>query len=121
MRVLVVGAGPAGTRCAARVAERVPGARVMLAGAEPTLPYDRVALSRLLMGEQSVEDLITHPLARLRALGIAYRPGTAIAGIDRDARAAVTLRGERLAYDRLVLATGSSAIRLPLPGAELPG
>jgi nitrite reductase (NADH) large subunit len=45
-KVLVVGAGPAGTRCALGVAARVPGAQVTLAGAEPALPYDRVALSR---------------------------------------------------------------------------
>lgn len=121
MRILVVGAGPAGTRCAARVAERVPGARVTLAGAEAALPYDRVALSKLLAGEAAVEDLITHPLADLRARGIAYRPATPIAALDRAAGVAVTARGERLAYDRLVLATGSSAIRLPLPGADLPG
>ncbi|MBK1660089.1 NAD(P)/FAD-dependent oxidoreductase [Paracraurococcus ruber] len=121
MRILVVGAGPAGTRCAARVAERVRGASVTLAGAEPTLPYDRVALSKLLAGEARAEDLITHRLAALRDLGIAYRPGIAIAALDRAAGEAVTARGDRLAYDRLVLALGSAAIRLPLPGAGLPG
>ena len=121
MRILVIGAGPAGTRCATRLAERLPGAAVTLAGAEAALPYDRVALSKLLAGEATVKGLITHPLAVLRGMGIAYRPGTPIAGIDRAGRIAVTARGERLAYDHLVLATGSSAIRLPLPGADLPG
>uniref|UniRef100_UPI0038CBFAE4 FAD-dependent oxidoreductase n=1 Tax=Falsiroseomonas oryzae TaxID=2766473 RepID=UPI0038CBFAE4 len=48
MRVLVIGAGPAGMRCAERAATR---AAVTLAGAEPALPYDRVALGRLLSGE----------------------------------------------------------------------
>lgn len=121
MRVVVVGAGPAGTRCAVRLAERLPAAQVTLCGAEAALPYDRVALSRLLSGEAEVAALITHPLAALQALGIAYRAGTRIAAIDRAAQAAVTARGERLPYDRLVLATGSAAIRLPLPGAGLPG
>lgn len=121
MRILVIGAGPAGTRCAVRLAERLPGAAVTLAGAEAALPYDRVALSKLLMGEATVAGLITHPLAALRALGIAYRPATPIAAIDRAARAAVTARGERIGFDHLVLATGSAAIRLPLPGAGLPG
>jgi nitrite reductase (NADH) large subunit len=121
VRVLVIGAGPAGTRCATRLARRLPGAQVTLCGAEPTLPYDRVALSRLLAGEAMQEGLITHPLQALRDLGIAYRPGTRIATLDRSARIALTARGERLEYDRLVLATGSRAIRLPLPGAGLPG
>ena len=121
MRVLVVGAGPAGTRCAVRLAERLPAAQVTLCGAEAALPYDRVALSRLLNNEVEVASLITYPLAALRALGISYRAGTRIAAIDRAAGMAVTSRGERLPYDRLVLATGSGAIRLPLPGAALPG
>ena len=121
MRILVIGAGPAGARCAVRLAERLPGAAVTLAGAEAALPYDRVALSKLLAGDATIEGLITHPLALLRGLGIAYRPATPIAAIDRAAGEAVTTRGARLGYDRLVLATGSSAIRLPLPGAALPG
>ncbi|MFC7693033.1 FAD-dependent oxidoreductase [Paeniroseomonas aquatica] len=116
MRLLVIGAGPAGTRCAVRLAERLPASAVTLAGAEAALPYDRVALSKLLAGDATMEGLITHPLALLRGLGIVYRPATPIAAIDRAASEAVTTRGERLGYDRLVLATGSSAIRLPLPG-----
>lgn len=121
MRVLVIGAGPAGTRCAVRVAERMPGAEVTLCGAEAALPYDRVALSRLLAGECEVKDLITHPIQALKAKGIRYRPGTPIVALDRAAQAVVTQQGERIGYDRLVLALGSRAIRLPLPGAELPG
>ena len=57
----------------------------------------------------------------LRGLGIRYRPATPVAAIDRAAGEAVTGRGERLAYDRLVLATGSMAVRLPLPAPSLPG
>lgn len=118
-RVLVIGAGPAGTRCAVRAAAR--GARVTLCGAEAALPYDRVALSSLLAGEKMLPDLITHDLAALQAQGIAFRPATPITGLDRAAKLAVTARGERIAYDRVVIATGSRAIRLPVPGAELPG
>lgn len=117
--ILVIGAGPAGTRCAVRSAER--GARVTLCGAEPALPYDRVALSALLAGEKTLPELITHDLAALQAQGIAFRPSTGITALDRAAKRAVTARGERIAYDRVVIATGSRAIRLPVPGAELPG
>lgn len=119
MRVLVIGAGPAGTRCAERLAER--GAEVTLAGAEPALPYDRVALGRVLSGEAEVPALITHSLSRLRALGIRYLPGTRIVRIDRAASLATTARGAALAWDRVVLATGSDAVCLNLPGASLPG
>jgi nitrite reductase (NADH) large subunit len=119
LHVLVIGAGPAGTRCALRTAAR--GARVTLCGAEAALPYDRVALSGLLAGEKTLDDLIPHDLAALRDQRIAFRPATPIMVLDRAARLAVTSRGERIAYDRVVIATGSRAIRLPVPGADLPG
>lgn len=120
-RILVVGAGPAGARCAERVAQRLPGAEVTLCGAEPALPYDRVALGRVLSGEAEAGALITHDRARLAALGIRFRPATPIIALDRAARLAVTAKGERLAWNRLVVATGSRAVRLPVPGADLPG
>lgn len=116
MRLLVIGAGPAGARCAERAAAR--GAEVTLASAEAALPYDRVALGRVLAGEAEPPALITHDAARLRALGIRFRPATRIAALGEDA---VTARGERIPFDRAVLATGSEAVRLPIPGAALPG
>ena len=121
MRVLVIGAGPAGTRCALSLAARRPEAQVTLLGAEAALPYDRVRLSQLLTGEADIPGLVTHDLAALRAAGVHFRPGTPIAAIARDARQVRTARGEVLPYDRLVLATGSTALRLPLPGSDLPG
>jgi NADPH-dependent 2,4-dienoyl-CoA reductase/sulfur reductase-like enzyme len=78
-KVLVIGAGPAGTRCALGVAKRLPGAKVTLAGAEPALPYDRVALSRYVAGEVEQEALITHRLADLSAAGVEFRAGTPVA------------------------------------------
>ncbi len=120
MRIVVVGAGPAGTRAAVRAAA-LPDAQVTLIGAEAALPYDRVALSRLLAGEIEVPALITHDAMALRAARVAYRPATRIARIDRDARALHTSDDATIAYDHLVLALGSEALRLPIPGADLPG
>jgi nitrite reductase (NADH) large subunit len=118
MRVLVIGAGPAGTRCAERLAGR---AAVILAGAEAALPYDRVALGRVLSGEAGPGALITHDAVRLRELGIRYLASTRIVALDRVAGLARTARGEAIAFDRAVIATGSEAVRLALPGAGLPG
>lgn len=119
MTTLVIGAGPAGVRVAERVAEK--GAPVVLCSAEAALPYDRVGLGRALSGEADPAALITHGAAPLRALGVAYRPATPIAALARAAGLAVTARGERIVFDRAVLATGSRAVRLPLPGADLDG
>ncbi|MGG5819240.1 NAD(P)/FAD-dependent oxidoreductase [Falsiroseomonas sp. HW251] len=116
-RVLVIGAGPAGTRCAERIAGN---ARVTLVSAEPALPYDRIALGKLLADEVDPAALITHDSRRLRALGIRYMPSTRVDTLD-PAGVAITAQGQRLDFNRAVIATGSHAVRLPIPGAELPG
>ncbi len=118
-RVVVVGAGPAGARCAERLAKG--GAAVSLIGAEPSHPYNRVALSQLLAGDLDEAALTTHPPAHLDEHRIAWRPDTTVDALDRDGREAVLHTGERLAYDALVLATGANPVRLPLPGADRPG
>ena len=63
---IVIGAGPAGLRCADRLAEA--GQAVCVIGTEPGLPYNRVALSQLLAGDYNESDLITHDAERLKAL-----------------------------------------------------
>jgi nitrite reductase (NADH) large subunit len=78
-------------------------------------------LSNLLANEKTVPDLITHDLAALRERRILFRPSTPVAMLDRAAHEAVTARGGRIPYDRAVIATGSRAIRLPVPGADLDG
>jgi nitrite reductase (NADH) large subunit len=117
-RVIVVGAGPAGARCAEHLARG--GAAVTLIGAEPTHPYNRVALSVFLAGGMEEAALVTHPPDHLAACGIVWRPDTRVAAIDRTSRAVVLPDGERLAYDALVLATGAQPVRLTMPGADLP-
>jgi len=113
-RVLVIGAGPAGTRCAEACATR--GLSVTLIGAEPGLPYDRVALGKVLTGADPSVLSMPNPGRR----GIHYIPGTRVSRLDRASRRAFTTAGQAISYDRAVIATGSQAWRLPLPGAERP-
>ena len=117
-RVVIVGAGPAGARCADRLA--VGGASVTLIGAEPNHPYNRVALSLYLAGDVEEHALVTHHAEHLETSRIAWRPNTRVASLDRAARAVVTEAGERVEYDHLVLATGANPVRLPFPGADGP-
>ncbi len=118
-RIVIIGAGPAGMRCAERLAGR--GLSVTLIGAEAELPYNRVALSKFLAGEMTGADLITHDEAALAAVGITYLPGTRVLGIDREACRVLTDRHGPIGYGHLVLALGSQPVRLPFPGADLPG
>ena len=116
---MIVGAGPAGTRCAERLARR--NVAVTLIGAEPGVPYNRVALSQLLAGDYEEHALHTHDADALASLAILYRPGTHVAAIERGAKRLRLASGEALPYRKLVLALGAAPVRLPLPGADLPG
>ncbi len=115
---VIIGGGPAGLRCAERLAEA--GQRVTVIGAEPGLPYNRVALSQHLAGDTVEHDLITHDADRLAALRIDWRPSTRVAAIDRGTKTLRLEGGETVPYGHLVLATGSAPFRLPLPGADMP-
>ena len=117
--VVIVGAGPAGTRCAERLAGR--GVPVTLIGAEAGVPYNRVALSQLLAGDAEEDALNTHTAEALGGLSITYRPGTHVAAVERDEKQLRLASGDALPYRTLVLALGATPVRLPLPGADLPG
>ncbi|MGE0225248.1 MAG: NAD(P)/FAD-dependent oxidoreductase [Acetobacteraceae bacterium] len=117
--IVVVGAGPAGMRCAERIA--ATGRTVTLIGEEPAAPYDRVALSRYLAREVTADDLTTHRAADLESAGIRHLPGTRVTAIDRSARHVSLQDGPALPYTTLVLTTGATSVRLDLPGASLPG
>jgi nitrite reductase (NADH) large subunit len=116
-RIVIVGAGPAGARCAERLAA---SAHVTLIGAEPAHPYNRVALSLLLAGKMDEAALVTHGPDVLEAHGITWLADTRVTAIDRPAQEIVLHTGGRLPYDALVLATGAQAVRLNLPGADQP-
>lgn len=112
MTHVVIGAGPAGVRVADRLA--AAGHAVTLIGDEPGVPYDRVALSRYLARDVTIDDL-----RRPAALGVRHFAGMRIAAIDRVGKRIVAENGRRIRYGSLVLATGAAAFRLPLPGANL--
>ena len=79
-----------------------------LIGAEKGVPYNRVGLSTLLAGDIDEAGLRTPPHA-----AVAYRSATRVAAIERRAKMVRLESGEGVAYDRLVLATGSRAVPPP--------
>ncbi|OYX83574.1 MAG: assimilatory nitrite reductase large subunit [Rhizobiales bacterium 17-65-6] len=120
--LIIVGNGMAAAKLAEELARRALGRHaVAVVGAEPHLAYNRVLLSDVLAGKVTVADTQLRPAAWWQGMGVTLLYGTPAAGIDRAAKALVLGDGRRLAYSRLVLATGSEAIRLPIPGADLPG
>jgi nitrite reductase (NADH) large subunit len=119
-RLLVVGAGMAAARFADELMARAPGRyEVTMIGAEPHPPYNRVLLSAALAGEVADTDLALDDAgwrSEVRLL-----TGAPVAALDLERRVAQLVDGRALDFDRVVFATGSSAIRLPIPGVGLPG
>lgn len=121
-RLVVVGNGMAGCRAVQEVLKRDPGRyEIAIVGAEPRVNYDRIMLSPVLAGEKTFADIVLNDEAWYRDNGIALHAGRRVEAIDRQARMVRGEGGLALPYDRLVLATGSDPVRLPLPGADLAG
>ncbi|HET8879156.1 MAG TPA: nitrite reductase large subunit NirB [Arthrobacter sp.] len=117
-RVVVAGGGPAAHRFAeAMHARGLAGWQVTVLTEEVHLPYDRVALSRALT--DSAVDLTLGSAAMWDHEALNLVTGERVTGIDTAARTVETAAGNVYPYDELVVATGSDAARLPIPGAGL--
>ena len=121
-RLIVVGNGMAGCRAVQEVLKRDPERyEITIFGAEPRVNYDRIMLSPVLAGEKTFADIVINDEAWYRDNAITLHAGRAVQAIDREARVVRAEGGLEVAYDRLILATGSDPIRLPLPGGDLKG
>ena len=120
--VVVVGAGQAGAALVAKLRALGHQGDITLIGAEPAPPYQRPPLSKAyLLGEMDEERLWLRGPEFYAEQNIALRLGEPVTEIDPRART-VTLAGETIAYDNLVLTTGSTPRRLPaLVGGDLAG
>jgi nitrite reductase (NADH) large subunit len=121
-RLLVVGGGMAALKLVEELVGQCPARyEIVVAAKEARPPYNRVLLSSLLAGEVQQADTELRPAAWYSDNGIRLLTALEVSAL-RPARQEVVLsNGKRLGYDRLVLATGSRAIRLPVPGHTLPG
>lgn len=121
-RHVIVGGGLAGAKAAEALRAEGHEGEIVLIGAEDELPYERPPLSKdYLRGESSREDAHVHPESFYAESSIELRTGSSVISIDPAGREVELDGGERLGWDRLLLATGSEPRRLPLPGAELDG
>jgi len=120
--VVIVGAGQAAAQLIASLAQDGFNSSVTLVGDEPHLPYQRPPLSKkFLAGELAFDRLYVRPAAFYEKAGTRLMLGTRVERIDRQGKAVVLADGSRLSYSTLVLATGSRARAIPLPGAARAG
>jgi len=123
-RIVIVGAGHAGGTLAALLRQHGWAGPITLVGDEPVPPYQRPPLSKAwLKGEADADSLALRPTEFYAEHGIDLRLNTRVVAIARGWEGGeIELEsGERLPYDRLALATGARARRVPLPGLELEG
>lgn len=121
-RVVIVGAGQAGARCAEALRSLGHEGPITLLGEEPVAPYERPPLSKsLLAGESSLGDAQVLPDAWWSDNHVELCTGRHVAHIDRSARRVLDGEGRSSSYDVLVLATGSRPRRLRCAGHDLDG
>jgi len=119
---VIVGASLAGAKAAETLREEGFDGRVVLMGAEEERPYERPPLSKdYLLGEAERDKVYVHDEGFYAEHAIELRLGRKAVRLDTAARALELDDGDRLSYDRLLLATGAEPRRLSVPGADLDG
>jgi len=122
MKLVLVGNGMAGVRTLEELLRIAPDLYdITVFGAEPHPNYNRILLSPVLAGEQTVAQIILNPLSWYEEQRIHLHLGAKVSRIDRVKRLVHAEDGSAAAYDRLLLATGSSPFILPVPGKALAG
>ena len=122
LKLVMVGNGMAGVRTLEELIKLAPDLYdITVFGAEPHPNYNRILLSPVLAGEQTLQDIVLNDFAWYRDNGIALHAGMKVSRIDRVRRRVETTDGFSVDYDRLLMATGSNPIILPIPGRDLPG
>jgi 3-phenylpropionate/trans-cinnamate dioxygenase ferredoxin reductase subunit len=121
-RIVIIGAGQAGAQAVATLrAEGFAGA-IQMVGDEPYAPYQRPPLSKTyLMGTMERERLFLKPNVFYAEAKCELMLSAAAVSIDRAAKTVALSDGRALAYDKLLIATGTRVRRIRVPGAELPG
>ena len=120
--LVIIGNGMAAARLVDELAKTSLGRyAIAVIGDEPRLAYNRVLLSSVLAGEATSEEIELKPAAWWRDRGVTLKYGARATSVDLATREVTTSTGKRVGFSKLVFATGSSALRLPVPGGDLAG
>ncbi len=121
-QLVVVGNGMAGMRTVEELLALAPGMYdITVFGLEPRVNYNRIMLSPVLAGEKAFDEIVLHTREWYAEHGITLHAGDPVVAIDRRRRTVRAASGREVAYDRLLLATGSQPFIVPVPGAQLQG
>ena len=121
LKLVVVGAGIAGTAAVESIREASARAEITLVSREPGLPYYRLNLTRYLAGEVRAEDLPIHPEGWYEDRDVRLLRGEEVVSLRPEEHVVELRGGRRLPYDRLLLAAGAHPFLPPFPGASRDG
>lgn len=119
--VVIIGAGQGGLQMATSLRQEGFAGRITLIGDEPGLPYQRPPLSKAYMAHGDGAALALKPESFFQKSDVTFHESCRVTAIDRAARQVVLQNGRRIAYDHLVLATGTRNFLPPIAGIEAPG
>ncbi|AYY12384.1 NAD(P)/FAD-dependent oxidoreductase [Actinobacteria bacterium YIM 96077] len=118
--VVIVGGGLAGAKAAETLRDEGFEGRIVLLAAEAEPPYERPPLSKgYLLGTDERAQAFVHPKQWYVEHDVDLRLSTPATAVHRDDHEVEIAGGERVHYDKLLLATGSTPRRLDVPGVEL--
>ena len=121
-KLVIVGNGMAPGRMLEELLERNPVQyEITIFNAEPRVNYNRLMLSPVLSGEKTYTDIITHDDNWYTDNNIVLHKKSKVISIDRNRKTVETENGKTANYDKLVIATGSTPIIVPVPGHDLDG
>lgn len=121
LRYVILGNSVAGIAAAQEIRRHDPDGQIAIVSDEKAFGYSRAMLPLYIAGKKSKQDTVFAPRTFYAAERIRLRKGDAAAGVDPRERQVHLTSGQRLPYDRLLVATGSSSRALDVPGKNLPG
>lgn len=120
-RLVVVGNGMAGIACVEQILKHAPRFEVTIFGDETHVNYNRILLSSVLAGEKNADDITLNSIEWYRDHEIDLRLGVRVTDVDALARTVMSDDGARTTFDKLLIATGSSAWLPPIEGVDKSG
>lgn len=122
LKLVLIGNGMAGVRTIEELLKISPDLYdITVFGAEPHPNYNRIMLSPVLAGEQTVDEIVLNSWEWYRENNIQVHAAKKVVEVDRVKRIVRADDGTEAAYDRLLLCTGSNPFMLPVPGHQLSG
>ena len=122
MKLVMIGNGMAGVRTLEELLKIAPDLYdITVFGAEPHPNYNRILLSPVLAGEQTLDEIILNPISWYEENNIKLHLGKKVVDVDRRNRIVRAEDGTEESYDRLLITIGSNPFILPVPGKDLDG